>query len=351
MAVREAPSAGATTGTLETAAESAPPMITRRWTDDDEWSPRYESRRGDGLARFLGWFSVALGVAELAAPRRVARMIGVDYDEDNRRLLQTLGLRELATGIGILTQPREPAWMWARVGGDMMDLTLLGSALKSDRADHGRVTAATAAVLGVTALDVLTGQRLSTGGNGGASEPREARTSRGTRVRQSVTVAKPPAEVYGFWRELRNLPRFMEHLEAVEPLDGNRSRWRAKAPAGTTVEWEAEITEDRPGELISWRSVADSEVDNIGTVRFAPAPGDRGTEIQVELRYDPPAGKLGALVAKLFGEAPEQQVASDLRRLKQVLETGEAIRSDASIHRGPHPARPAEADEVASLPR
>ena len=347
MAVREAPYAGTPAGTLETAAENSAPLIGRRWTDD-EWSPRHEDERGGaGLARFLGWFSVALGVAELAAPRRVARLIGVDYDEDNRRLLQTLGLRELATGIGILAQPQEPAWMWARVGGDMMDLTLLGSALKSDRSDHGRVTAATAAVLGVTALDVLTGQRLSAGRNGGGTAERGSEP-RGTLVRRTITVRQTPAEVYGFWRDLRNLPRLMEHLESVEPLEGNRSRWRARAPVGTTVEWEAEIVEDRPGELISWRSVEGSEVDNLGTVRFTPAPGDQGTEIQVELRYDPPAGKLGAVVAKLTGQAPEQQVASDLRRLKQVLETGEAVRSDASVHRMPHPARPPEPGELPS---
>jgi uncharacterized membrane protein len=218
-----------------------------------------------------------------------------------------------------------------------MDLALLGRALASEDAERGRVAAATAAVLGVTAIDVLTGQRL-------VREP-DGRTARGTarkgiEVSEAITVARPPDEVYRFWRDFGNLPRFMEHLESVEILDDRRSRWRARAPASSSVEWEAEIIEDRPNAQISWRSVAEADVPNNGTVRFRPAPGGRGTEIHVHLRYEPPGGKLGALIAKLFGEEPAQQVKSDLRRLKQVLETGEVVHSDASVHRGLHPAQP-----------
>jgi uncharacterized membrane protein len=117
---------------------------------------------------------------------------------------------------------------------------------------------------------------------------------------------------------------------------------KAKAPAGTSVEWEAETLEDRTNELISWRSLPDAGVPNSGTVRFMEAPGGRGTEVHVELRYQPPGGKIGALVAKLFGEEPQQQVKGDLRRFKQVMETGEIVHSDASIHTGPHPAQPPE---------
>jgi uncharacterized membrane protein len=335
------------------ALEGVEPAPARRPVAD-EWSGRAAASEHAGnvrMSKALGWFSLALGLAELAAPRGVARLIGVKDDAENRRLLQTLGLRELATGIVILARPAGPAGMWARVGGDMMDLTLLGSALKSERADRRRVTAATAAVLGVTALDLLTGQRLG-GGNGREQRAAdEAEAARGVRVRRSVTVLRSPEEIYRFWRDFRNLPRFMQHLESVETLSDTRSRWRATAPVGTTVEWEAEIIEDRPGEGISWRSLPGSEVDNIGTVRFVPAPGGRGTEIHVELRYDPPGGRLGSIVAKLFGQAPEQQVATDLRRLKQVLETGEVVHSDASIHRGMHPARPAEAGELADVSR
>jgi uncharacterized membrane protein len=133
----------------------------------------------------------------------------------------------------------------------------------------------------------------------------------------------------------------MQHLESVE-VDGVRSVWRAKAPAGFSVEWRAEKILDKPNEIIAWRTLPESEVPNEGAVRFRAAPGERGTEVHVELRYDPPAGKAGAFVAKLFGEEPSQQVSSDLRRFKQMMEIGEVVRSDASIHRGMHPARPSK---------
>jgi len=159
-------------------------------------------------------------------------------------------------------------------------------------------------------------------------------------VRQSITVQKTPQEAYAFYRRLENLPRFMWHLEAVVE-EGDRSRWRAKGPMGTSVEWEAEIVEDRPGECIAWRSLPGADVDNRGRVVFRAAPGGQGSEICVELSYDPPAGSIGTSIAKLFGREPSQQVSADLRRLKQVLETGEVLHSDATIHRGMHPARPA----------
>ena len=147
-------------------------------------------------------------------------------------------------------------------------------------------------------------------------------------VTKTITLNRPVAEVYAFWRDFENLPRFMYHLEMVETTSATRSHWTAKAPAGSSVEWDAEVTDDRPNELISWQSVGtDDDVHNSGTVRFTEAPGDRGTEIRVDLHYDPPAGKAGALVAKLFGEDPGTQIADDLRRLKQVLETGEVLRS------------------------
>ena len=163
----------------------------------------------------------------------------------------------------------------------------------------------------------------------------------GIRVRKSITVGRPIAEVYRFWRDFENLPRFMHHLESVQSEGDRRSRWRTSAHGGSQVEWDAETTEDRANELISWRSVEGADISSIGIVQFRPAPGAQGTEVHVELRYDPPpAGKLGAAIAKLFGEDPGTQLASDLRRFKQVLETGEVVHSDASIHKGPHPAQP-----------
>jgi uncharacterized membrane protein len=163
-------------------------------------------------------------------------------------------------------------------------------------------------------------------------------------VTKTITVDRSPEEVYRFWRALENLPRFMAHLESIESRDGRRSHWKARGPAGMTIEWDAEIIDDRPNQLIAWRSLEGADVDSQGIVRFTRAPGGRGTEVHVELRYDPPAGRLGAAVAKLFGREPGQQIAGDLRRFKQVLEVGEVVHSDASVHRGTHPAQPPGGD-------
>lgn len=146
---------------------------------------------------------------------------------------------------------------------------------------------------------------------------------RGIRVEKTVTINAPPADLYRFWRNFENLPRFMEHLDAVQVHDDKRSHWIAKGPAGTNVHWEAEIINEIPNELIGWRSVDGSEVDNAGSVHFKTAPGNRGTEVKVVLRYDPPAGKFGARVSKMLGEDPAVAVQEDLRRLKQLVETGE----------------------------
>jgi uncharacterized membrane protein len=148
------------------------------------------------------------------------------------------------------------------------------------------------------------------------------RRGEGVRVDERIVLNRPRSEVYRFWRDLENLPRFMDHLEAVTVLDEERSHWVAKGPAGSRVEWDAVIHNEIPNELIAWRSLEGSEVDNAGSVHFSPTEtGD--TEVRVVLRYDPPAGRLGAAVARLFGEDPSRQVADDLRRLKQVVEAGE----------------------------
>jgi uncharacterized membrane protein len=144
---------------------------------------------------------------------------------------------------------------------------------------------------------------------------------RGIRVEKSVTINGTPEQLYSFWRNFENLPRFMDHLESVDVRDGSHSHWRAKGPAGLKAEWDAEIINEVPNELIGWRSVDGSTVQNAGSVHFTPTP--RGTEIKVVLRYDPPGGALGAVIAKLFGEDPKHQVGEDLRRLKQIIETGE----------------------------
>ena len=148
-------------------------------------------------------------------------------------------------------------------------------------------------------------------------------------ARAAITVRRPVEDVYRYWRDLEHLPAFMYLLESVEQKDGNRSHWIVKAPMGRTVEWDAEIIEDVPGERIAWRSI-DGDVPNSGEVRFAPAPGGRGTEVRVNVDYQIPGGPVGELIGKLLGESPAQEVREDLRRFKQVLETGEVLVSEGN---------------------
>jgi uncharacterized membrane protein len=147
--------------------------------------------------------------------------------------------------------------------------------------------------------------------------------AKGLHVVKSVTINRSPEELYRFWRDFQNLPRFMNHLKAVENIDGRYSHWVAKAPAGQTVEWDAEIINERENELIAWRSTEEADVENAGSVNFRPAPTGRGTEVKVTVQYNPPGGVIGAQVAKLFGEEPSLQIEDDLRRFKRLMEAGE----------------------------
>jgi uncharacterized membrane protein len=150
---------------------------------------------------------------------------------------------------------------------------------------------------------------------------------RGIHVEESVTVQRPLGEVFAFWRALENLPRFMDHVREVRVLDDKRSHWVIEGPAGD-VEWDAEIINEEPNRLISWKTVAGSEVDNAGTVIFREAAAGRGTEIRVVLDYLPPAGKLGATIARLLGDNPGHQIREDLRCMRELLETGEVPTTD-----------------------
>jgi len=186
------------------------------------------------------------------------------------------------------------------------------------------------------------------------SEPRGRRRERDAvrpagaiRVERVTTINRPVHEVYDFWKRFENFPKFMRHLVSVESLPNGRSRWRAKGPAGMTVEWEAELIEDRQGEWIAWRSVEGSGIQNSGSVRFSAAPGARGTEVRVQLQYSPPAGAVGRGIAWLFGEEPDQQIHHDLHRFKQLMETGEIPLSDGpSLLRA---ARPTDPETIRSL--
>jgi uncharacterized membrane protein len=142
-------------------------------------------------------------------------------------------------------------------------------------------------------------------------------------VVKAMTINRSAEELYRFWRNFENLPRVMRHLESVTVQDERRSHWIVKGPADRHVEWDAEIVNEKANQLIAWQSCEGADIDHWGAVRFAPAPGGRGTEVTVELEYEPIAGSFGAMIAKLFGEEPAQQIEEDLRRFKQLMEAGE----------------------------
>jgi uncharacterized membrane protein len=295
---------------------------------------------GESLANFLGVFSVGLGLAQVLMPGVMSRVVGIDH-EDNRNttLMRFLGLREISHGVAILSNQQPEKAVWSRVAGDAVDLALLGKALTNPENNRSATLFATANVLAVTALDVMCAQLLSKQ----PETPSQEQANQGLmRVRTSITVGRSVEDVYAFWHNFENFPQFMRHLESVTVMGDRRSHWVAKGPAGKTIEWDAITTDDRENELISWRSAEGSDVYNAGTVRFRSAPGDRGTEVRVEMEYDPPLGKLGTKVASLFRQEPGQQIHDDLRHFKQVMEIGEILFSDATKQPGPHPAQPNE---------
>ena len=168
-------------------------------------------------------------------------------------------------------------------------------------------------------------------------------------VMKAITVMRPVEEVYEFWLDFQNLPRFMGHLAAIVPDDHGRFRWKTKGVDGTNAEWDIELTERVANEMIAWQAVKGSDVANSAAVFFTRAPGDRGTEVRVDFTWEQNGGKVGSVFAKLFGEDPSIEIEKDLRRFKQIMETGDVVHSDASIHKGMHPARPAEVSELAAL--
>lgn len=275
------------------------------------------------LSRGFGWFSIMLGAPSVLAPRFVDDVIGVRPTDGSRAVTRAVGLQELTVGAGLLRRRRRRRSQWSRIAGDIGHLMLLRRALTSGESDRRRVTRTIAIVSAITAADLIAAMRLRRGSAA-------ARSERAVRAGTAITVRRPVVDVYRYWRDLQNLPRFMTHLESVRAVGDGRSHWVARAPAGKTVQWDAEIVADRPNERIAWRSLEGARIDNSGSVRFRRAARSQGTEVIVELEYIPPAGALGATVAKLFGEEPNQQIRDDLRRFKQVLETGEVVRSAGS---------------------
>ena len=295
------------------------------------------------LGTSLGWFSLAAGAASLLMPGPVARSAGLFTNPRTLRAMRAMGLRELASGAGILLRPQRPGWLWMRVAGDAIDLALLG--LSGRRAAGSGTTAAgaiagaryansrqrlllaSAALAGVTVLDMLAAYeqgRLQRLGVRHGPPTRSALDAAGViRIRKSIAINQSPEACYRFWRDFENFPRFMNHVDEVRTVDATRSHWTVRAPLGQHVEWTAELASDVPSQQLGWRTLPGAEIDHAGVVRFVPGSGGRGTVVEVDLSYRAPLGKAGSRIAKLFGEEPSQQVEDDLRRFKQLIETGE----------------------------
>jgi uncharacterized membrane protein len=246
------------------------------------------TRDKDSLARFLGWFSLGLGSAQILAPKAMCRLVGASGEGLSKHLMRAMGVREATQGIGILTRARPTIWVWSRVGGDALDLALLGAV--AARGDAKRAAFAMANVIAVSAPDVYEARHL--GQKGGPARDAMA-------VRKAVTINRPREDVEQAWMGAQKL--------------------REKV------------------------------VDAGASVSFSRAPGGRGTELAVDFTQDPPAGDLGGAVKKLTGNDLPTQLADDLRRFKQLVETAEIARSDATPdghllaeHLKQRPAQPLE---------
>ena len=309
-----------------------------------------QNKDKDPVTQALGWFSIALGAAEIFAPGAVARLIGVDEDE-HRGLFRVYGVREIIAGVGILTRPKPTYWMWNRVLGDSIDLITLARAMRTPGNNRLKLAGATVAVLGVTALDIACSVQLTSEKREGSGHDEgsymQPETVDGTQLLSAViTVNKPVEEAYAFWKDPANYPKFMSSLESVQITGDGSSHWKVKAPIGLSVEWDAQVVNDVPNEMIAWESVDDGDVSNTGTVRFRPATGNRGTEVELQTQIKPKGGPVGAKIAELFSVVPKTQMSNDLRRFKQLIEIGEVVKSDATAVAGMHPARPPKYSEM-----
>ena len=171
----------------------------------------------------------------------------------------------------------------------------------------------------------------------------------GIKLKKSVTVNAPPEQLYRYWRNLTNICRFSTDILSIQATDGSRSHWILRVPGGFTIGWDAEITVDRPGEMIGWRSLDGADLDNAGYVRFEPATGGRGTVVRVALQYNPPAGKVGAALSSVLGEKPGNLIEEALRRFKGLMEAGE-IPITADEKKLPHAVEPVEMASEDSFP-
>jgi uncharacterized membrane protein len=320
------------TSSLEAPRGAAPPDFVEWQLLCRETTPHlaggFRDHEEYAATRALGWLSASVGLARIAFPGAVGRCMGTN---DGPGLMQAFGVCDLAVGLGLLTSRSPAPWLWCRVANDIVDLTYLANSFGSAKSDKPRVLASALAVAGMTAIDAAGAASV------GSRPARQfERDERGIRIHATITINANADDLYRFWRNFENLPHVLGHLKSVATLGDGRTHWVADAPAGRTAEWIAETTEDVPSRRIAWKSAADADVVHSGSVEFRPTGGKRGTVLDVDMRYDPPGGALGAAFAFLFGKEPGQQVREDLRRYKAFVETGEVptTRGQSSARRG-----------------
>lgn len=295
---------------------------------------------GSKLGTSLTLVGMGLGLAELAAPAAVGRAVGLGARGGVGGVgMRLVGARGLALGLATLLRRKRSGWLWARVGGDLLDLALLGMALgqsgRRGRRDRSlRLPLALGAVAGMTVVDVVRAVRTTRANRAAARAESEKLPA------LAVTVDRSATEVYSFLRDPNNLTRFLSNVDSVKVRGDGRAELVVKGPVGPRFRCRATIIDSQPGESLNWIVTTEGGDPFCGgTMRLAKAPGDRGTEVHLALdgMMSDGGGGIGASIVRLW---TRESLRNDLRRLKQVLEVGEPTRSDASVHRGMHPARP-----------
>jgi uncharacterized membrane protein len=258
----------------------------------------------------LGWVGVGIGIAELLMPRAMAKTTGLPP-----RSVRALGTLELLASAGTLLQHRQPAWRWSRIAGDLIDLSLLAWAGR--RTSNVRLPLITALFAGMTALDVLSAY------DGQRQGARQGGLPSTLRICKSFHIQRSPEACYRFWRNFENFPKFMSDVDSVQVIDATRTHWRMRATRGEPVEWTVELFSDIPSQQLGWRTIADSPLEHSGVVKFLPAYGHTSTRLDIDIIYKIPIGQPMDLLSLLFTDEPARRWEDDLRRFKQLIETGE----------------------------
>lgn len=292
----------------------SPVLLLHGVSTRNKTSPMKATHR---LARGLGWFSVCLGLAEIISGRELDRYLGTGRRQG---ILRLFGLRELGAGAVILAQ-REPnaASVWSRVGGDVMDLIFLGTALEhqGNKTRLERLTVATTTVAAITALDIYCAWQL-----GRTPKTSEEESVQVGRAEANSTINGTPEELYALWRDPETLTQVMGHFATVAAKSEDHAEWTVHGPAGTTLQWESQIVQEEPGQFLRWYSLQGAKIPNGGSIKFAPAVGGRGTVATLSVDFNPPGGVFGKAAAKAVGMVPHALAIQALQRFKRLAEKG-----------------------------